>query len=58
MRQEGLQGLRRSRVKTTTVRSDEHTPAGDLVERRFAAAVADHLWVADLTYVSKWAGWS
>lgn len=57
MRQEGLQGLRRGRVKTTTVRSDDHTAAGDLVERRFTAAVPDQLWIADMTYVSTWAGW-
>jgi putative transposase len=57
MRQEGLQGLRRGRVKTTTVRSDDDSPAGDLVQRRFTAAVPDQLWIADMTYVSTWAGW-
>ncbi|MGI8417585.1 MAG: IS3 family transposase [Nakamurella sp.] len=49
MRQEGLQGLRRGRVKTTTVRSDDHSPAGDLVQRHFTAAVPDQLWIADMT---------
>jgi putative transposase len=31
-------------------------PAPDLVERDFSAAAPDHLWVADITYVSTWAG--
>jgi len=57
MRQEGLQGLRRGRVKVTTVRSDDHSAAGDLVERRFSAALPDRLWIADMTCVSTWAGW-
>ena len=57
MRQEGLSGLRRGRVKTTTVRSDHHSAALDLVERHFTAAIPDQLWIADLTYVSTWAGW-
>lgn len=57
MRQEGLHGLRRGRVKKTTIRSDEHTAAHDLVERNFTAAVPDQLWIADLTYVSTWSGW-
>lgn len=57
MRQEGLQGLRRGVVKTTTRRAEDHTPAADLVDRRFAAAVPDQLWIADMTYVSTWTGW-
>ena len=57
MRQEGLHGLRRGVVRTTTRRAEDHTPAADLVERRFAAAVPDQLWIADMTYVSTWTGW-
>lgn len=57
MRQEGFEGLRRGVVKSTTRRSADHSPASDLVERRFAAAVPDQLWVADMTYVSTWSGW-
>jgi len=57
MRQEGLHGLRRGTVKTTTRQGTDHTPAVDLVERRFVAAVPDQLWIADMTYVSTWAGW-
>jgi putative transposase len=57
MRQERLHGLRRGRVKATTRRDDSHTPASDLVDRNFTAAIPDQLWIADMTYVSTWAGW-
>ncbi len=57
MGQEGLQGLRRGNVKKTTHRSASDTPAGDLVQRNFTAAVPDQLWIADITYVSTWSGW-
>jgi len=57
MRQQCLQGLRRGRVRTTTIRSDEHTPAEDLVRRNFTAAVPNQRGSADLTYVSTWSGW-
>jgi putative transposase len=57
MRQERLHGLRRGRIKATTRRDDTHTPASDLVGRNFTAAVPDQLWIADMTYVSTWAGW-
>ena len=29
---------------------------GDLVERNFSATEPNRLWLADLTYVSTWAG--
>lgn len=57
MRQEGLVGLRRGKHKRTTIRDDRHEAATDLVQRHFTAAVPDQLWIADLTYVSTWAGW-
>jgi len=57
MRQQCLQGLRRGRVRTTTIRSNEHTPAEDLVRRNFTAAVPNQRRSADLTYVSTWLGW-
>ena len=31
-------------------------PAPDLVERNFAAAAPNRLWVADLTYMPTWVG--
>lgn len=43
MRQEGLQGLRRGRVKVTTRRDPDRAAAGDLVERHFSAAAPNQL---------------
>ena len=57
MGQERLHGLRRGRVKATTRRDDSYAPASDLVARNFTAAIPDQLWIADMTYVSTWAGW-
>jgi putative transposase len=52
MRKAGLQGCIRARRKRTT-RRDEHAalPAPDLVGRNFAAAAANKVWTADITYV-------
>jgi putative transposase len=51
MRLLGLQGASRRRFTTTTVRDPEARPAPDLIERDFAAAGRDQLWVADITYI-------
>jgi len=40
----------------TTIRAQDARPAPDLVERNFAAAGPDQLWVADITYTPTWAG--
>ena len=60
MRAAGLQGVRRGKVKKTTI-ADPDLAAGqraaDLVGRRFAPTAPDQLWVCDLTYVSTWSGW-
>ncbi len=51
MRRAGLVGChRRHRLKTTR-RDPAAEPAPDLVQRAFAAAAPDRLWVADITYV-------
>ncbi len=57
MRQASLQGCRaRRRIRTT--RSDPgHVPAPNLVERRFAVAHPNQLWVGDITYIPTWEGW-
>jgi putative transposase len=57
MRAEGLQGVRRGKVKRTTIADPAGARAADLVQRHFAPAAPDRLWVADLTYVSTWSGW-
>ena len=56
MRELGLAGVVRGRVKRTTV-TDEHAPRpADLVDRDFHVPAPNRLWVADLTYVRTWSG--
>jgi len=56
MREMGLQGVVRGRVKRTTV-SEKATPCPrDHVNREFWAERPNQLWVANFTYVATWAG--
>jgi transposase InsO family protein len=56
MREMGLEGAVRGRIKRTTV-SDKATPCPrDHVNREFWAERPNKLWVADFTYVATWAG--
>jgi putative transposase len=57
MRADGLRGAVRGKVKRTTIADPAAHRAGDLVQRRFAPATPDRLWVADITYVSTWSRW-
>jgi putative transposase len=52
----GLRGVSRRNWITTPARAPGARPAPDLVERNFAAAARDRLWVADSTYLPTWAG--
>jgi putative transposase len=56
MKAAGLCGVSRRKWVTTTVRERGAQPAPDLVERNFAAAAPNRLWVADITYIPTWAG--
>jgi putative transposase len=56
MRTAGLKGVSRRRGTRTTVRDQDSRPAPDLVERNFRVDGPDRLWVADITYISTWAG--
>ena len=56
MRSAGLAGISRRRRPRTTMREPSARPAPDLVQRRFAAAGPDRLWVADISYVPTLAG--
>jgi putative transposase len=56
MRAAGLKGVSRRNWIITTVRDHHARPAPDLVERNFAAAAPNRLWVADITYIPTWAG--
>jgi len=56
MRSLGLAGAVRGKTRRTTVPSELSPRPADLVERVFSAPAPNRLWVADLTYVSTWAG--
>ena len=56
MAAQGLVGVVRGKKKRTTIPDETAPRPTDLVERNFTAAAPDHLWVADLTYVSTWSG--
>jgi putative transposase len=52
-----LEGVvRGKRKRITTWPAELDTQPADLVERNFTASAPSCLWVADLTYVSTWAG--
>jgi len=56
MRAGGLRGATRRKKWRMTTRDRDARPAPDLVDRNFAAAGPDQLWVADITYVPTGAG--
>jgi putative transposase len=57
MRAAGITGVSRRRAGVTTTRRDKQArPAPDLVDRNFAAAGPNQLWVADITFVPTLAG--
>ncbi len=51
-----LFGVVRGKAKRTTIPADSDARPADLVDRIFKAVAPNLLWVADLTYVSTWAG--
>jgi putative transposase len=57
MRKAGLRGITRAKTPRTTrpAPAPDHRP--DLVDRVFAAARPNRLWVADITYVGTASGW-
>jgi putative transposase len=57
MRQAGLSGLVIKRYGRTTIRVPGVRVCEDLVDRAFAAAAPDRIWVADITYLRTWEGW-
>jgi putative transposase len=59
MRRLGLAGVVRGRkFKVTTIPDTAMTRPPDLVTRQFTAIRPNQLWVADLTYVATWRGFS
>lgn len=57
MRAAGLSGLIARRRGRTTIRVPGVRVAEDLVDRAFAAAAPNRVWVADITYLRTWEGW-
>ena len=57
MRGDGLVGARRGSKKRTTIADPAAKRPEDLVGRDFEPVAPNRLWVADITYVSTWAGW-
>jgi len=49
MRQLGLAGAVRGKVKRTTVPAEVAARPGDLLDRNFTAPAPNRVWVADLT---------
>jgi len=59
MRELGLRGATRGRAFKISTISDSTSPRpADLVERDFGVAAPNRLWVADLTYVATWSGFT
>jgi transposase InsO family protein len=58
MRFLALQGVRRGRSVTTTMRDRTQPCPLDRVNRQFTASMPNALWVADFTYVSTWQGFA
>jgi putative transposase len=56
MKADGLRGVCRRKFVITTTRDADAQPSADLVQRQFAADAPNRLWVADITYISTWAG--
>ena len=56
MRELHLQGVRRGRIKRTTIPDEQAARPADLVNRDFSSTRPNQLWVADLTYVATWSG--
>jgi putative transposase len=54
----GLRGVQRGKRRYTTVPDHSSPRAPDLVGRNFCAERPNELWLADVTYVSTWEGWS
>jgi len=54
----GLKGVRRGKVRRTTVADEASVRSADLVDRQFHAERPDQLWVVDLTYIRSWVGFA
>jgi hypothetical protein len=58
MRELGLKGAVRGKTRRTAVSDDTVERPADRVDRNFRASAPNRLWVADLTYVRTWSGFT
>jgi putative transposase len=59
MRLAGLHGVSRRRGFAVTTKRDKNSKAApDLVHRQFKATALNQLWVADMTYIPTWQGFT
>jgi transposase InsO family protein len=56
MKKAGLRGVQRGKPIFTTIADPAAVRPADLVDRKFAAAAPNRLWVVDITFVRTWAG--
>jgi putative transposase len=56
MRELGIAGVVRGKIRRTTVADPAAVRAPDLVQRQFSATRPNQLWVSDFTYVASWSG--
>ena len=57
MRLAGLSASPTKKWRGTTIRVPGVRVCDDLVDRKFAAAAPNRVWVADITYLRSWEGW-
>jgi putative transposase len=58
MRQANISGLTPRKKGRTTIKVPGVRVCEDLVDRNFLASAPNRLWVADITYLRTWEGWS
>jgi transposase InsO family protein len=56
-RQNAIEARRKRRFRVTVEHRQTAAPAPNLLQRRFAVAVPDRVWVGDITYIATRAGW-
>ena len=58
MREEGIEGQRKRRFRTTTDSRHSHPVAANHLDRNFTASAPNKIWVSDITYIWTREGWT